>query len=155
MTKEITLPNEEATIGLGGALASALPTSLKGWIVLLKGELGAGKSTLARALLRAMGHTGSVPSPTYTLVEPYELKNGNVYHIDLYRVSGLEELEYLGWQDLQDGLMLIEWPQRAPELDSRADLLIELSYAGDGRAASFKGLSDRGSELAARLVDHA
>ena len=85
LTRTAELPGEEATVALGQTLAEALADRPAGWLVLLEGELGAGKSTLARALLKALGHTGSVPSPTYTLVEPYEFSGFSAYHIDLYR----------------------------------------------------------------------
>ncbi len=145
------LADEAATIELGRELLDALPDDLAGWTVLLTGELGAGKSTFARALIRAAGHDGAVPSPTYTLVEPYSLRRGRVYHIDLYRVSDEEELRYLGWNELDDGCRLVEWPERVPGLTAAADLALTLQYAGDGRAAELVGLSERGRELVARL----
>ncbi|MDJ0939759.1 MAG: tRNA (adenosine(37)-N6)-threonylcarbamoyltransferase complex ATPase subunit type 1 TsaE [Woeseiaceae bacterium] len=147
----IELPEEGATIALAERIATALPDERGGWTILLEGELGAGKSTLARALIRALGHAGAVPSPTYTLVEPYDLPGGTIYHVDLYRVSDAEELRYLGWNELDHGLRLVEWPDRAPELAERADLRIRLAYAGDGRAASLEPLSERGAGLAERL----
>ena len=125
------------TMAVGGIL-------MTGWTILLQGELGAGKSTLARAILHALGHSGTVPSPTYTLVEPYDLSRYPVYHIDLYRISSSEELEFLGWSDLQSGLILVEWPERVPGLSESADIRIELSYLGEGRAARLTGLSERG-----------
>lgn len=149
MNPGVILPDEAATAALGRALADALPPDIGGWMVLLSGELGAGKSALARAVLRALGHTGSVPSPTYTLVEPYEVRQGTVYHIDLYRIRDPGELEFLGWSDLRDGLVLVEWPERAPALAAEADLEIRLDYAGFGRRAELFGLSARGR----RLVD--
>ena len=88
------LSDEAATIAFAERLHAALPADVAGWTVLLDGELGAGKSTLARALIRAMGHIGVVPSPTYTLVEPYQLPAGSVYHVDLYRISAEEELRF-------------------------------------------------------------
>ena len=141
------LPDEQATERLGKALADLLADRRQGWLLLLEGELGAGKSTVARALLRRLGHTGSVPSPTYTLVEPYEFPEGAVYHIDLYRINGFDELEYLGWEDLRDGLVIVEWPQRAPELAAEADLRVALEYDGDGRAAVLEALSPKGAAL--------
>ncbi len=145
------LPDETATIEFGRELLDALPDNLAGWTVLLSGELGAGKSTFARALIRAAGHSGAIPSPTYTLVEPYNLARGNVYHVDLYRVSDEEELRYLGWNELDDGCRLVEWPERAPGLATQADLALTLRYDGDGRVAELDGLSDRGEEIVLRL----
>ena len=115
----------------------------------MTGELGAGKSTLARAFIKAAGHTGAVPSPTYTLVEPYKLARGNIYHVDLYRVSDEDELRYLGWNELDDGCRIVEWPDRAPGLTGQADLAITLSYDGVGRTIEVEGLSDRGKRLTA------
>ena len=118
-----------------------------GWMILLRGELGAGKSTLARSMIHALGHAGKVPSPTYTLVEPYHVNGRAVYHVDLYRISESSELEFLGWSDLRDGLLLIEWPERVPGLDSQADLLVDLSYRGEGRNAEVSAISGRGTEM--------
>ncbi len=124
---------------------------MAGWTVLLDGELGAGKSTFARALIKALGHTGAVPSPTYTLVEPYQLAGRHIYHIDLYRLSGEEELRYLGWTDLEDGLKLIEWPGRVPSLAEAADVEVAFDYADSGRNARIRGLSERGTALVNEL----
>lgn len=143
------LPDEAATTAFGRELLDALPQDLAGWTLLLTGELGAGKSTLARAFIKAAGHTGAVPSPTYTLVEPFNLARGNIYHVDLYRVSGEDELRYLGWNELDDGCRIVEWPDRAPGLTGQADLAITLSYDGVGRTIEVEGLSDRGKRLAA------
>ena len=119
--------------------------------MLLRGELGAGKSTFARAFIKAAGHTGAVPSPTYTLVEPYKLGSVNIYHVDLYRVSSEDELRYLGWNELDDGLRLVEWPDRAPGLVAAADLSLELHYAGESRTVNIEALSDRGSALIQKI----
>ena len=146
------LADEPATIALAERLAAALPADLSGWTILLEGELGAGKSTFARALIRALGHEGAVPSPTYTLVEPYQLPEKPVYHVDLYRVSSEEELRYLGWSELDDGCRLVEWPDRAPGLLDDADLRIQLAYAGAGRDVELLGLSDRGKKLVDSLT---
>ena len=146
-----SLPDEAATIALAEDLYVAMPDELSGWTILLQGELGAGKSTFARALIKAAGHQGAVPSPTYTLVEPYKLAAGNFYHIDLYRVSDEEELRYLGWNELDDGLRLVEWPDRAPGLTDDADLVLELEYAGSSRLARINALSERGLALIQRI----
>ena len=120
------LADVAATEALGAALAATLPGSTTGLTILLEGELGAGKSTLVRAMLRRMGHAGAVPSPTYTLVEPYELSGISFYHVDLYRVGGEEELRYLGWNELDSGVRIVEWPDRAPGLREEADVEILL-----------------------------
>ena len=124
---KIELADESASQRLAEGLSAALPDDPSGWMLLLEGELGAGKSTLARALIRSMGHAGPVPSPTYTLVEPYDLSRCTVYHVDLYRIADEEELRYLGWNELDEGLRLVEWPDRAPNLSAQADLRIALT----------------------------
>lgn len=149
--KSLFLPDLEATERFAARLVAVLPTCLEGWTILLQGELGSGKSSLARAMLHSMGHSGAVPSPTYTLVEPYKLPQVTLYHIDLYRIADQEELEFLGWSDLDDGLRLVEWPERVPGLEARSDLLVDLGYDGDGRALALTGLSQRGEELIERL----
>jgi tRNA threonylcarbamoyladenosine biosynthesis protein TsaE len=146
------LADEAATIEFAGRLHAALPEDMGGWTILLDGELGAGKSTLARALIRAYGHSGAIPSPTYTLVEPYQLPYGSIYHVDLYRVSAEEELRYLGWNELDEGLRLVEWPDRAPQLAAGADLRITLEYEQEGRYLHIDGVSERGKALASKLI---
>jgi tRNA threonylcarbamoyladenosine biosynthesis protein TsaE len=145
------LEDEAATTALAERFRTALPDSLPGLTVLLEGELGAGKSTFARGLIRALGQKGPVPSPTYTLVEPYVLPSGTIYHVDLYRVSSVEELRFLGWNELDDGLRLVEWPDRAPELANSADIRLTLSYEGSGRNVQIDALSERGNELIADI----
>lgn len=147
------LADEAATIDLGRRFLEQLPPDLAGWTVLLGGELGAGKSTFARALIRAAGHTGPVPSPTYTLVEPYSVPRGSIYHVDLYRISAEEELRYLGWDELDDGFRLVEWPERAPGLAAQADVALTLVYEGEGRLARLTGLSERGRKIIDALAD--
>ena len=145
------LPDERATEALAMRLAAALPPSTAGLTLLLRGDLGAGKSTFARALIRSLGHPGAVPSPTYTLVEPYDLPGGMVYHVDLYRVSSEDELRYLGWTELDEGFRIVEWPDRAPGIAAQADLLIELDYDDPGRRATVIALSPGGEQILARL----
>ncbi len=152
VSRTIPLADERATAALGEALVAALPDDTAGWLVLLQGELGAGKTTLARGMLRALGHTGTVPSPTYTLVEPYELPQAVVYHVDLYRIADSGELEFLGWTDLREGLLLVEWPERAPAIAADADLTVELSYASDGRQASVSANRPRAAAVVDRLA---
>ena len=143
----VFLPDERATEALATRLAAALPPSTAGLTLLLRGDLGAGKSTFARALIRSLGHPGAVPSPTYTLVEPYDLPGGMVYHVDLYRVSSEDELRYLGWTELDEGFRIVEWPDRAPGLTAQADLAIEFRYAGDGRDVQVTALTDRAAAI--------
>ena len=151
MTATISLPDPPATDALARRLADALGNAPTGWLIALKGELGAGKSTLARAMLRAFGHEGAVPSPTYTLIEPYAFPGFDAYHVDLYRVSDPEELYYLGWSELTDGLCLVEWPERSPGLEARADLVVELACCGEGRTARISAGSERGRQLLERM----
>jgi tRNA threonylcarbamoyladenosine biosynthesis protein TsaE len=146
------LADPQATDRLAEDLSKVLPNDTAGWTLLLDGDLGAGKSTFARALIHAMGHAGAVPSPTYTLVEPYDLPGHLIYHVDLYRVSGEEELHFLGWNELENGFRIVEWPDRAPGLSSAADLRIHLDYQGDGRSALLEGLSRRGDAVIASLA---
>ncbi len=155
MGQSLSLPDAGATEALAATLAEALPEDARGLTILLEGELGAGKSTFARAMLKALGHDGTVPSPTYTLVEPYEFPNYTIYHIDLYRIESADELEFLGWTDMEDGLKLIEWPERVLHLGRKADIRIKLRYAGDGRTAELEALSERGAavlDAAGRLL---
>ena len=151
LRRTVELPDEDATATLGREIAAVLMREPAAWLVLLQGELGSGKSTLARAVVRTLGHEGAVPSPTYTLIEPYELDRCKVYHIDLYRISDPEELEFLGWSDLNDGIRLIEWPERVPNLVDQGDILISLEYDGNGRTAALTALSDAGKMLLDRL----
>ena len=146
-----TSPTEDDTANLAAAVYAALAGELGGLTILLNGELGAGKSTFARAFIRASGHKGAVPSPTYTLVEPYEVASGAIYHVDLYRISSEDELQFLGWEDLEHGCRLIEWPERVPSLKAQADLNITLHYDGAGRRLEFEALSARGQSLIEKI----
>lgn len=152
VARSIELSDPAATEVLGRALALALPAVPSGWRILLRGDLGAGKSTLARALLRALGHQGAVPSPTYTLIEPYDFSTFVAYHVDLFRIGDEEELVHLGFDELVDGLLLVEWPERVPGLASRADLEVSLEFEGRGRLASVRALSERASPVVAELA---
>lgn len=128
MQHQIILKNEQDTATLARQLAAALPDG----IVFLIGDLGAGKTTLTRYWLQALGHQGAVKSPTYTLVEPYQLAERNVYHFDLYRLQDPYELELMGFRDYvseANRLMLIEWPSKGEGMLPVADLVIELKHA--------------------------
>ncbi len=123
----------------------------------LRGELGAGKTSLARALLRALGASGPVRSPTYTLVEPYDLGRGKVLHLDLYRLAGSEELELIGYRDLRAGslLTLVEWPERAGDTLGAPDLAADLEYAGNGRRLRLRASTEAGRDWLACLAREA
>jgi tRNA threonylcarbamoyladenosine biosynthesis protein TsaE len=124
-------------------------------IVYLVGDLGAGKTTLARGFLRGVGYQGRVKSPTYTLLEPYELDTVSCYHFDLYRLADAEELAYLGVEDLltDDAVMLIEWPERGQGGIPAADLLVEIKHAGFSRQVTIDGVSGQGSEIVQEIQD--
>jgi tRNA threonylcarbamoyladenosine biosynthesis protein TsaE len=127
---------------LGRQLGAALARSGGPAIVTLGGELGAGKTTLARGLLHALGIEGPIRSPTYTLVEPYESRDRMIYHLDLYRVAGASEVEDLGVRDLLQGdaLLLIEWAEKGAGALPAADLHVQISYAPgreQGRRVAF------------------
>ena len=141
------LADEAATIAMGKALSVVVKQELnKGITVYLNGDLGAGKTTLTRGFVQGMGHRGNVKSPTYTLVEPYELDNWQVYHFDLYRLADPEELEYMGIRDYfnDKSCCFIEWPEKGEGLLAAADLIINIAYDNDQRNISFEASSELG-----------
>lgn len=148
--RTLPLDSVAATEALGARLAAALRP---GVILYLSGDLGAGKTTLARGLLQALGHRGVVKSPTYTLVEPYLIGDWRLFHWDLYRLADAEELEFLDLRDQLDGqaALLIEWPERGQEMLPAADMEIALTYAGEGRACQLIALSSVGQAMLADL----
>lgn len=143
MSTELQLADPDATEALGARLARMAPEQL---VIYLHGDLGAGKTTLVRGLLRELGHQGPVPSPTYTLLEPYELGGRTVLHLDLYRLADPEELDYLGLRDYLDQplLMVVEWPDRGAGMLPEPDLELWLEYASDQRRAIAVAHSRRG-----------
>jgi tRNA threonylcarbamoyladenosine biosynthesis protein TsaE len=140
------LADADATEAAGAALGKVFPT--KDCVIFLHGDLGAGKTTLVRGLLRSLGHAGRVPSPTYTLVEPYELGSLSLKHLDLYRIADPEELAYLGVRDMS-GAVLIEWPERGAHFLPEQDLDCRLSLEAPGRVLEVEGKTPLGQELAA------
>jgi tRNA threonylcarbamoyladenosine biosynthesis protein TsaE len=147
---QVQLDNEEAQVAFGESLGHVLQGR---GLVYLEGELGAGKTTLTRGILRAYGYQGAVKSPTYTLVEPYELGSQRVYHLDLYRLADPEELEFIGGRDVlaDDALSIIEWPSRGEGWLPLPDLRLVLEVVAPGRLASLMAGSDQGKRILARL----
>lgn len=148
---QLLLPNAENTEALGRMLALTRPGQA---VVHLQGDLGAGKSTLARALLRALGVEGAIRSPTYTLVERYPIPEGEAWHLDLYRIGDVGELDFLGLDEAVATLWLVEWPERAGSALPQADLRIELGNKGSGRLAVLLAGSEEGSAWLAKLATH-
>lgn len=151
-TAEFALPDDAATARLGAALALAIDAerpaiTVRGLVVALCGELGAGKTALARAALRSLGVTGAIKSPTFALVEPYVVSRLNFYHIDFYRLASPDEFSFAGLRDLfgPGSVCLIEWPEKAGARLPLADLSLALQVAGDGRHAALTAATELGA----------
>ncbi|HEX2668805.1 MAG TPA: tRNA (adenosine(37)-N6)-threonylcarbamoyltransferase complex ATPase subunit type 1 TsaE [Gammaproteobacteria bacterium] len=140
------LKDAAATEAAGAALGKVLPAG--DLVIYLHGDLGAGKTTLVRGMIRSLGHPGRVPSPTYTLVEPYELGRLSLKHLDLYRIADPEELAFLGVREMQ-GTVLIEWPERGAHFLPNPDLECRLTVAAPGRVLEAEGRSEAGRALLA------
>lgn len=151
-TRHLHIESDEAMQALGARLGAACQSH---GVIYLQGELGTGKTTLVRGLLRALGHEGAVKSPTFSLVEPYTVHGSPVYHFDLYRLSDPEELEFMGLRDYfsADSLCLIEWPQQGGDRVPPADLLIELEHAGAARDIVLTALNPHGEEVIKGIDD--
>jgi len=145
------LPDEAATLGFGEKLAQVLQPGL---FVALSGELGSGKTTLARGILRGLGYEGKVKSPTYTLVEVYELSRLDLYHFDLYRFKDSQELLGAGFRDDFDSrnVCLVEWPERAKDLLPIADLSVALAEERGGRHVRIAAQTESGKNCLARIA---
>jgi tRNA threonylcarbamoyladenosine biosynthesis protein TsaE len=128
---KLRLSSEGQQVLFGEQLAKLLPKTA---VVFLEGDLGAGKTTLVRGVLRGLGWKGNVKSPTYTIVEPYELDGVNLYHFDLYRLADAEELEYLGLREMLDhGMLFFEWPERGVGFLPEPDCMIGIKHLQQGR----------------------
>lgn len=136
----------EAQEALGSAMAAACPPSC---VIYLEGELGAGKTTLVRGFMRGLGYEGAVKSPTYTLLEPYELPKRRCFHFDLYRLADPGELEYLGIRDLLQGdaVLLVEWPEKGQGELPPPDLMVQIHYMEGGRRIELEPVSPTGTLL--------
>ena len=140
------IAGEEEMLNLGRVLAGCLNG---GALITMKGNLGAGKTVFCRGVLRGLGYEGKVKSPTFTLVEPYELNWGQIFHFDLYRLSDPDELEYIGIEDYLQGehLCLVEWPERGLGSLPRADVSVEIEITGDERIVQCRGETTEGQRI--------
>lgn len=147
---DVKLETEDDTIRFGRMLSDCLNCRGR---VYLQGDLGAGKTTLCRGVLRAMGYEGAVKSPTFTLVEPYNFAGGQVFHFDLYRLNDPGELEYIGIDDYftDQNLCLVEWPEKAREALPDCDLDVALSIEGKSRRIGLIARSDFGNGVLENL----
>ena len=158
----VTVPGESLMLQFGGKIARAIrdvhslnseTAAKQALLISLSGDLGAGKTTLSRGILNGLGHSGSVKSPTYTLVEPYELPLGRVCHFDFYRLIDPEELEYMGFRDYlaEACLCLIEWPERGQGFLPDADIEIGIIQTDEGRTLGFRAGGDLGYKIISQL----
>jgi len=143
---------DEAAMGAFGARIAQV-TKGHG-VIFLEGDLGAGKTTLSRGIIRGLGHTGAVKSPTFTVVEPYEIGDIRAFHFDLYRLVDPEELEFMGIRDYfeDDALCLFEWPQKGAGILPKPDLTITISPQADGRSLNLLPQGSRGEAWCAALA---
>lgn len=146
METSIHIANEQAMEQLGAKLATQLRV---GDLIFLQGELGAGKTTLVRGILHGLGYSGTVKSPTYTIVEPYEINHYRVYHFDLYRIHDPQELLEIGVSDYlaEDALVLIEWPEKAMLCLPEPTLWAQIDLAPTGRQLTWRVASERGKAI--------
>lgn len=155
MIKHTLFLADEDQMSAGG---SVLGASIKnGAVIFLQGTLGMGKTTLSRGLIRGMGHVGAVKSPTFTLIEPYEIDAQEVYHFDLYRLADPEELEFMGIRDYftESSICLIEWPDKGEGVLPQADIIIEIDEVDQGRSLELQGISERGEAIVVKVAAEA
>lgn len=146
----LTIESETAMLEFGAQLAAAITANA---VIYLHGELGAGKTTLTRGFLRALGYEGKVKSPTYTLVEPYELAGRHIFHFDLYRLQTAQELEHIGLHDyfFANSICLLEWPQKGFPLLPPADLACYIEMREIGREICIKACTVLGEAVLSKL----
>ena len=147
---KILLSNEKNTLDLGENISTRLAAGL---LIFLKGDLGAGKTTLARGLIKGLGHTGSVKSPTYSLIEQYEFDAFTLNHFDLYRFTDSNEWLASGFQEYINSydVTLIEWPEKSAEFLPKPDLEIELLYKNDRRLVHINSFTEKGHKCLTNL----
>lgn len=145
------MADEQAMVDFGARIAEV--TEGRG-VIFLEGDLGAGKTTLSRGIIRGLGHRGAVKSPTFTLVEPYEIGDKRAFHFDLYRLVDPEELEYMGIRDYfdDDALCLLEWPRKGAGILPKPDLTITISPQAGGRSLNLLPQGSRGEAWCVALA---
>ena len=151
MKKTLLLADEAASLEYAKRFAGTLSAPL---VVYLTGELGAGKTFFTRGVLRGLGYQGAVKSPTYTLVESYQLALGDIHHFDLYRIADAEELDYIGLDHYFTGhsIVFIEWPSRGAGVLPEADILLEFHHLERGRELIVSAISERGRDILQKSV---
>ena len=151
LAASVQLVDEGATLALGARLAEPL---VPGLVIWLEGDLGSGKTTLVRGILKALGHAGTVKSPTYTLIEPYVISKINLYHFDFYRLTNPEEFLDAGLDEYfsGEGVCLVEWPRQAIPYLASPDLVITLTSRNEGRQCEIRAKTETGRTCAARLT---
>ena len=151
MPDPITVESSEDMEHLGECLARVCPAGAR---IYLQGELGAGKTTLVRGFLRALDYQDKVKSPTYTLVEPYQLGTHSIFHFDLYRINDPLELEAIGIRDYLDGtgICLVEWPEKAQDFLPGPDILFQITIQDHGRQVKIKPATGPGERMLTKFV---
>lgn len=155
-THNVFLADQTDTIALGRILGDVIKNDVikGGAVVYLDGCLGAGKTTLCRGILAAFGYSGAVKSPTYTLVEPYELDTATVYHFDLYRLGEPEELEYMGIRDYfnDSAICIVEWFERGEGILPKPDICVSLAPEKAGRHATVDAITSKGQAIINAII---
>lgn len=144
----VILEDEQKMVDFGAQLAAVIQATDAPILILLNGDLGAGKTTISRGILQGLGHSGAVKSPTYTLVEPYELATGKIFHFDLYRLIDPDELEHIGFSDYlsEAKLCIIEWPENGGSYIPMPDITVAISQYELGRQVTLSSNTKSGQQ---------